>query len=131
MVPLNQIDLLNLENALEALKRALKKDPPNEFEKDAVIKRFEFTFELSWKMMRKFLQAFGKAEVSGSPKPILRDALEEHLINDLDKWFDFLDARNTSTHIYNEQEADKIYRVAKNFPLYVDNLLKEFYKRKT
>jgi nucleotidyltransferase substrate binding protein (TIGR01987 family) len=104
------------ERALKTLEDAVAIAPRNDLERDGVIQRFEYTFEMTWKSVRSFLFALGRADVSNSPKPILRDALEENLINDIEKWFDFLKARNASTHTYNEPTADEVYKLAIQFP---------------
>ena len=61
------------------------------------------------------LKALGRTDVSGSPKPVLRDALEEGLIGNLEKWFGFLEARNLTMHIYSRKQAEHVYAVAKRF----------------
>ena len=114
-----------LERALATLKEALAVKRPTKLERDGIIQRFEYTFELSWKTIRHFLVALGRVDVSGSPKPIFRDALGEGLIADPEPWFDFLDARNLSTHIYSEQQARSVLKAARRFPRYVEHLLVE------
>ncbi|MBI2092107.1 MAG: nucleotidyltransferase substrate binding protein [Deltaproteobacteria bacterium] len=91
---MKELDFTGYENALKTLKTAIKKSRLNELERDGAIQRFEYTFELAWKMIRKALLAMGRAEVSSSPRPIFRDALEEGLIEDIKNWFAFLEARN-------------------------------------
>lgn len=115
MIDLKDLDFRNFEHALKTLEEALSRNNLNELERDGVIQRFEYTFELAWKMMRKTLIALGRGNVSSSPKPIFRDAMEEGLIGDVKKWFTFLEARNLSTHIYNQDESDKVFNVAKEF----------------
>lgn len=125
MIIFEKVDISSLINALDALSDGLKAEPKNDLERDGVIQRFEFTFELSWKIIRKCLIAMGRIDVSGSPKPILREALKENFIQDLDSWFKFLEARNIISHIYNKEEAEKVYRVAKTFPEKVSLLIQK------
>ena len=47
---MNTLDLSSLTKALESLDVALAKDK-DEFIRDSVIQRFEFTYELSWKFL--------------------------------------------------------------------------------
>jgi hypothetical protein len=54
-------------------------------------------------------------EVSGGPRPLLRDALEEHFLRDIDPWFTYLEARNTPAHIYNRDQADKVCNAMQGF----------------
>lgn len=130
MMEISEIDLARLDAALASLKEAVAREVSNDLERDGAIQRFEYTFEMSWKTIRRFLRALGRNEVSGSPKPVLRDAIEENLIRDVEKWFEFLEARNRSSHIYSEAEALRVYALAKAFPPYVDSLLNELRRRR-
>ena len=123
------IEFSSLENAISSLKKALNHAPKNDLERDGVIQRFKYTFELCWKFIRRFLIIMGRRDVSGSPRPLLRDSREEHLISDVKTWFDFLEARNDITRTYNESEANKVYHVAKRFPPFAEELLAEIKKR--
>lgn len=122
---IKNLDFENFENALKTLEQALSKDNLSELERDGVIQRFEYTFELAWKMIRKTLVALGRNDVSSSPKPVLRSAMEEGLIGDVKKWFGFLEARNLSTHIYSQEESDKVFNAAKDFLQAATGLLKQ------
>ena len=115
MVGIEKLDFSSFEKAINTLGAALTKTPISDLERDGAIQRFEYTFELAWKMMRRCLIALGRNDVSASPKPVLRDALEEGFIGDVEKWFYFLEARNLSTHIYDQDEADRIFKAAQEF----------------
>ena len=123
------LDFTPLEKAIRSLDAAFMRPPQNDLERDGTIQRFEFTFELCWKSIRKLLHGFGKTEVSASPKPIFRDALEENLISDIQLWFEFLEARNNIAHVYNEKQAQQVFEVAKRFLPCAKNLLAELQKR--
>lgn len=116
-------DFTPLERALQSLKEAQVQPPRNELERDGVIQRFEYTFELCWKSIRKCLFFLGRAEVSGSPRPLFRDALEEHLIHDIEPWFAYLEARNLTSHIYNRDQAEKVFEAIKGFAVHAEALL--------
>src|SRR5437868_517537 len=90
-----------LEEALKTLVDAVSSPPKNDLERDGVIQRFEYTFEICWKSVRTKLFSLGRTQISSSPKPLLRDALEEGLIENIDVWFAFLEARNSTAHTYN------------------------------
>lgn len=126
---MSQINFHALEKALQTLEEGLDLKPTSQLEKDGVIQRFEYTFELCWKSIRKILLALGRDEVSSSPKPLFRDALEEGLIQNLDVWFTFIDARNRTSHTYNKQTADQIFNEIKNFPIEARKLLNELNER--
>ena len=123
MTDLEDIDLGGLKKAIDTLREALQKNSPSELERDGIIQRFEYTFELAWKMIRKVLITMGRSDVSASPRPIIRDAKEEGLIGDVEKWFFFLEARNPSTHIYNQKEAQSVHKAAKEFLPFAEKLL--------
>ena len=123
------IDFSSLEKAVASLKQAVERPPKNDLERDGVIQRFEYTFELCWKYIRRLLLAMGRNDVSSSPRPLFRDALEEHWISDPKPWFGFLEARNEITHTYNSKQAEKVFQVAGQFPPYADSLLSAMKKR--
>lgn len=53
----NELILTHLKKALMTLKEALKQ-PKNNFIRDAVIQRFKYSYELSWKTLKRFLSQF-------------------------------------------------------------------------
>lgn len=97
------------------LTEACAQPPASTLERDGVIQRFAYTFELSWKAMRKHLMWLGRSDVSGSPKPIIRDAYEEGLIQSVDDWFAYVEARNSTVHVYHELRAAEVFAVAQRF----------------
>ena len=98
--------------ALSRLEEALAL-PATEINRDATIQRFEFAFELSWKLMKTIAKVKGVPIFS--PRDAIRIAAQLKLIKNVNAWFDFLDARNTSSHAYNKKLANIVYRAAKKF----------------
>ncbi|MFH0800327.1 MAG: nucleotidyltransferase substrate binding protein [Pseudomonadota bacterium] len=125
MVDLKELDLENFEKAVKTLADAVQRGSLSDLERDGVIQRFEYTFELAWKTLRRVLLALGRANVSASPKPVLRDAVEEGLIEKVSAWFEFLEARNLSAHIYSQEEAEKVLAKAREFLPCAARLLKK------
>lgn len=117
----------NLEHALDRLKEASVQKSTS-INRDATIQRFEFTFELSWKLMQEALRTEGLS--IASPKEVIRKSADIGLINNPQNWFGFLQARNLTVHTYEERLAKKIYKKAKEFITKVENLLVELEKRK-
>jgi nucleotidyltransferase substrate binding protein (TIGR01987 family) len=79
--------------------------------RDAVIQRFEFTFEVVWKTLKLFLERQGHE--CGGPRPTLKKAFAEGLIPTPDKadvWLQMLEDRNLTSHAYDEALAARIYR---------------------
>ncbi|WP_293998599.1 HI0074 family nucleotidyltransferase substrate-binding subunit [uncultured Megasphaera sp.] len=95
--------------ALHRLEIALTKTlDEDDLYLDATIQRFEFTFELAWKLMKAVLEYEGIETTS--PRSSIREAWKQHLINDAEKWLDMQVKRNLSSHTYNEETAQDIYR---------------------
>ena len=101
-----------LINATNRLKVALEKEA-DDITIDGVLHRYEFTFELAWKTMKDFLEYNGISENIGSPREILRRAFESHLIEDGEEWIDMMLARNSLSHLYDEETSRKIYKEIK------------------
>jgi nucleotidyltransferase substrate binding protein (TIGR01987 family) len=106
-----------LEKALAALKIALNSEK-TDLNRDATIQRFEFCVELSWKTAKKVM-----GSSSSAPKPVIREMAAQGLIADPDLWFEFLDARNDSSHTYKEEIAERVYSVAQKFFSHGESLL--------
>ena len=82
--------------------------------RDAAIQRFEYCFELVWKLIKRRLKLDG-IEVN-SPRQAIRHAFENGYIEDADFWFELLEDRNLTTHTYNADIADKVYESARRLP---------------
>ena len=98
-----------LSNALGRLDEAVA-EPPSSIQSDAVLQRFEFTFELCWKALRIYLAEAEGIEVS-SPKGTLKAAFRQRLIQETEEqlFFQMLEDRNKSTHVYDERESLEIF----------------------
>ena len=114
--------LEDLKKAVERLREAVGLEPTR-IHKDATIQRFEFTFELAWKLMYAALQVQG-VEAFG-PRNVIRQGVQAALIDNPEEWFKFLELRNLIAHVYKEQVADEIYEGAKEFPGAVDGLIRK------
>lgn len=118
---MNDQSLAPHKKALQSLKNSIKQ-PIDEFVRDSVIQRFEFTFELSWKNLKRYLET-DKPLQDDSVKGVLREAHSRKLISDIEKWFEFHKARNLTSHTYNEDTAEEVYEIAKKFPKYCEELI--------
>ncbi len=108
----------DLGNALERFSEVMEISiEENDIALDAAIQRFEFSFELFWKTLKVLLLDVGGIRVN-SPKQVLSEAFSQGWINGEQKWLDLLDARNMTSHVYNEQKAEEIYRmIQSNAPM--------------
>lgn len=97
---------------LEKLKEVLKKDPKiDDAYLDATIQRFEFVYELSWKLMKAYLEYNG-IEVT-SPRETFRESFRNEIIEDANLWILMLENRNRTSHTYDEETATEIYNKIK------------------
>src|SRR5216117_3971157 len=69
-------------------------------EKEGVIQRFEYSFELAWKTIKDFLEAGGLVITPVTPRQVLKDAFAAKVIDDGQVWIDMLDHRNLLSHTY-------------------------------
>lgn len=99
------------KKAVERLADATQQ-PKNEFIRDAVIRRFEFSVELAWKTAKK---AMGTA--TSAPKDVIREMAQSGYIDDVQLWLNAIDMRNLSSHTYKEDLAEKVYAFAIGFVL--------------
>ena len=84
-----------------------KTEDLSELEMEGLIQRFEYTFELAWKVLQDLLKYKGYEFVQG-PNGTLQKALEDGLITNHDGWRRMAKARVTTSHTYNEGEAEGI-----------------------
>ncbi len=115
-----KIDLAHIYKAQEVFER-FRKNLETDQEKAGAVQAFEFCYELSWKLMKRFLELRGLE--SGSPKDTFRKAFEEGIINDPEIWFEFQKKRNLSVHTYNEENLDIIIESFDTFSAELADLL--------
>lgn len=96
----------SFNKTLERLEEILKKEKTIE-NRDSAIQRFEFTIELSWKCIQRFLRE--QEIICRSPKECLQEAFKFGLIEDDPKWITAFEDRNLTVHTYNEKIAEKVY----------------------
>lgn len=97
----------NLERALQRLEEAAKISGHDSLKVDGTIQRFEFTFELFWKTVKRVFEEEG-VEVS-TPRETLSHAYQANWIQNEKLWLKMLEDRNITSHVYSEQEANQIF----------------------
>lgn len=125
-----QIKLNNYKNALSRLHESLKEAETNSSltVRDGVIQRFEFTSELAWKTIREYLLLQEITDIN-SPKSVMSEAYNNRLITNDIGWLQILRDRNSTSHIYDEEDASDIYkRIASEHILLFDELLEVLVK---
>jgi nucleotidyltransferase substrate binding protein (TIGR01987 family) len=82
----------------------------------AIIQNFEFTIEISWKLIQKWLIQSGVSGDRFSTKGnLFKTAFEEGLIDDAEKWYNYYLARNLSAHTYGDEMATRVFNIALDF----------------
>lgn len=100
----------NFSNCLDVLKGAdYELANENEIYRTGVIAQFNLTFELAWKALQAVLRAHGaEGAETGSPREILQLGYKLGFVQDSTVWLAMLKKRNTSVHIYDEDEIDEM-----------------------
>jgi len=130
------LDLTSFTKALATLEEALdayEKDPKNTFIRDACIQRFEYSYELSHKMLRRYLEMTEPTTtvVNDSSFPsLIRLGYERGLVHgEWVLWKGFRDARNNTSHTYDEKKALGVLTVIPNFLIEAKYLAETIQKR--
>lgn len=124
-----KLDLSALEKALASLARALVRAeglPADEELRDACIQRFEYCFELAWKMLKRRLELdvpSTDAVDALSYRAMIRVAAERGLLANPQAWFDYRDLRNLTSHTYDAAVAQRVYACVADFKRDADELL--------
>ena len=85
---------------------------PDQFIYDSVVKRFEFTYELAWKLMKAYIEYKGGEDVRFA-RDVFREAYANGLVKDGEGWLQMMKDRNLSSHTYDEEAARQIYERVK------------------
>ncbi|EOC99386.1 HI0074 family nucleotidyltransferase substrate-binding subunit [Caldisalinibacter kiritimatiensis] len=132
MVTINKIKdkIEDLKKAFKKLEEVMSRDYfEDDIVLDAGIQRFEFTYELSWKLMKVYLEYNGNLEAT-SPRKAIKEAFKEGLIKDGQIWLKMLDDRNKTSHSYEEENAIEIFNNVKSeyiycFEKFIDSMERE------
>jgi nucleotidyltransferase substrate binding protein (TIGR01987 family) len=104
---------------LEAGLTALSGDPTNTLMRDGVIQRFEFTYELCHKMLKRYIEA-----TSANPQEVdtldfqglIRVGSEQGLLRSgWKEWRNLRQARGITSHTYDEAKALQVLAVVPEF----------------
>jgi nucleotidyltransferase substrate binding protein (TIGR01987 family) len=124
----DRLILTPFENALKSLEEVLQR-PKDDIVRDATIQRFEYTYELAWKIMKRHLKWSGTINTDPPTKrDLFREAENVGLIRDAETWFEYDRARNKTSHTYDETTAEEVYEAACKFGPDARTLLVELKK---
>ena len=125
------LDLSSLHKAVASLAEVIilhEKETSNAIIRDAMIQRFEYTYELTYKMLKRYLELSEPSaeEVDQMSFPNLIRTVSERalLAHGWDQWKLYRDARNITSHTYNEKKALQICIIIPNFLAEVQHLVK-------
>jgi nucleotidyltransferase substrate binding protein (TIGR01987 family) len=121
--------LSNFDKALSLLHTSLKINNPSDLERAGIVQFFEITFELSWKLIKDFIESEGINELA-SPRQIIKKAFEIGIITDGHIWIKALDDRNATVHIYDNEVLLEIETAIRNIYQYEFELLQKFFYAK-
>jgi nucleotidyltransferase substrate binding protein (TIGR01987 family) len=93
--------------------------------RDASIQRFEYSIELSWKTSMKVI-----GSSTAAAKLAIREMARNNLIQNPESWIKFIDARNETSHTYDDEVAKKVFVEIEKFLPEVTSLLKNLEKIK-
>lgn len=121
------LQLDSLRSAVGALHRAVQTSGslPDSANRDlretvraGVIQNFEVAYEQCWKMMQRWIRENKSPEEAEFPrtrKELFRKTAQYGLIADPLPWFDYGEARNQTSHTYDEAKAISAYDTALRF----------------
>lgn len=124
--------LENFTNSLSILAEAdFKLAEENDIYRTGIIGQFNLTFELAWKALQEIMKMHSvEGAFTGSPREILQLGYKVGFVNDSEVWLLMLKKRNTSVHIYNEDEVNEMIMLIRDsfIPAFVvlkDTLIKK------
>ena len=129
------LELKPLADAVKSLESALSfhRKNPNDVVRDGCIQRFEYCYELSFKMVKRVLK-----EESPNPsrtdslgfRDVIREAFAKNIVSrDLETWIKFRDCRNQTSHNYNQKIAEEIFQNIPDFLSEAQHLIKQLSKK--
>ena len=118
----------DLINATNRLKEALNEEE-SDLIIDGVLHRYEFTFELAWKTLKDYLEYLGVTINTGSTREVIKESFAHDLISDGETWIKMMLARNSLSHLYDEETSRKVYNEIKEKYIYqIEKLIERLNK---
>ncbi len=111
--------MVKLHQAVRIVEDAMDfGDEVDELLEEGLIQRFEYTHELAWNVMKDYVEYQGYTNIGGS-RDAIRQALAINIIDDA-QWMESIVDRNSTSHLYNDDEATRIYEkiIDVYFPLF-------------
>jgi nucleotidyltransferase substrate binding protein (TIGR01987 family) len=85
--------------------------------RDGIIQRFEIAMGLSWKLLQRFLKECFDVDTDRlrSKKDIFREVAVKGLIEDVEQWLVYYEARNNTSYIYDSELAERTFKQVELF----------------
>jgi len=129
-------DFSPLENALATMQEATQafaQSPSDLFIRDACIQRFKYGYELSHKMLRRFLSATepnpGEIDALSFPDMIRLGFARGVVADEWAVWRGYREARNKTSHAYDAAKAEEVMKVIPAFLASAQQMLDELKRR--
>lgn len=118
----------NFSRAFTLLREALEGqvETLSQLEREGVIQRFEYTFELAWNLLKDRLEYDGIALSTVTPRQVIRQAFQARFIQDGEAWINMLTDRNLMSHTYDCEKFEAVVRKIQSQYLVI---LGELYER--
>lgn len=100
----------NFQRAFLLLREAIELDPNSlsQLEKEGIIQRFEYTFELAWKTLKDKMEHDGIVLEQISPKAVVRQAFAAKYVDTPEIWLKMIGDRNLMSHTYDFSRFEAI-----------------------
>lgn len=100
----------NFTRALALLREALAipEDEVSNLEREGLVQRFHYTFELAWQVLADRLEREGVALDVATPRRAVREAFAAGLLADGQLWIDMIADRNRTVHTYDETRLEAV-----------------------
>jgi len=135
----DKLDYSHLQQALKLLQESIRIYDLHQQDaelkdvlRDSVIQRFEYSYELSIRMLRRTLEQLSDHadEIQqASFKELIRIAAKKGLLDKPSQWFNFRNKRNITSHTYNEDKAADVFAIIPEFYQAAHNLLQHLQEK--
>ena len=115
-------------NLLKSVFEEKKREDLSLLEREGVVQRFEYTYELAWKTLKDYLEYNGNLNnIDISPRNIFKEAYSAKIIKNQESFIDMMLSRNLLSHTYDFIKFTEIIEKIENEYLKILNELHNFF----
>lgn len=109
------------EDALKGLEQGISRKELDILQQAGIIQFFEMCSELAWKLLKDYLEEQGYKDVA-TPRTAIKQAFNIDIIKNGHEWMELLSDRNLTSHVYDQETANKILELIRDkyYPLFKD-----------